>query len=90
MMSTPVSLLVLLAVSILFWLELRTLIRERKSGVPYLFWWPHPAYRNRPINRRSAFLLFSSAGHVFGVFVLGLMVFVTVLFLLESLGVIYQ
>jgi hypothetical protein len=89
-MSTPISLLVLIAVTTLFWLELRTLIRERKSGVPYLFWWPHPAFRSRPANRRSGFLLFSSAGHVFGVFVLGLMVVTAIAFLLESLGVIYQ
>ena len=89
-MSTPAAILLLTGLSGLFWLQLRTLVRERRTGVPHLFWWPHPAYRNRPVNRRSTFLLFSTASHVFGVVVLGLMVFVAVLYLLESLHVIYQ
>jgi hypothetical protein len=89
-MSTPVSLLIMLAAPLLIWFELRTLVRERKSGVPYLFWWPHPAYRNRPVNRQSALLLFSTASHIFGILVLGMVTFLAVLYLLESLGVIYQ
>lgn len=89
-MSTPASLLLLLGISVLFWLTARTLVREIKTGVPHLFFSPHPAYRNRPVNRRSVFLWFSVVTRVFGTLVLALMVVVAVLYLLESLGVIYQ
>jgi hypothetical protein len=89
-MSTLVSILVLVAVSVLFWLTARTLVREMRTGIPHLFFSPHPAYRNRPVNRKSPFLWFSALVRVWCVLILGLMVFVAVLFLLESLGVIYQ
>jgi len=89
-MSTPVSLIVLAAVSVLFWFTARTLVREVRTGVPHLFFSPHAAYRNRPVNRRSVFLWFSVATRVFGTLVLALMVVVAVAYLLESLGVIYQ
>jgi hypothetical protein len=88
-MSAPVSLLILCGVSALFYLEARTLLRELRTGVPHLFFWPHPAYRNRAAHRGSVFLWFSTAMHIFGTFGLALMVVVGGAFLLESLGVIY-
>jgi hypothetical protein len=89
MMSAPVSLLVLCVVSVLFYFTARTLVREVRTGVPHLFFSPHPAYRNRVANRRSVFLWFSVATRIFGTIVLGLMVVVAIAFMLESLGVIY-
>jgi hypothetical protein len=90
MMSPPVAIPLLIGLVILFWLEARTLLREVRTGVPHLFFSPHPAYRGREGNRRSLFLWFTVACRVFGTLVLGFMVFVAVLYLLESLGVIYQ
>jgi hypothetical protein len=89
-MSTPAALLVLAAISVLFFLMARTLIREIRTGVPHLFFSPHPAYRNRPVDRRSTFLWFSVVFRIFGTAVLAFMVVVAVAFLLESLGVIYN
>ena len=90
MMPAPVALLVLVGLTSLFCLESRTLLRELRTGVPHLFFSPHPAYRGREGNHRSFFLWFTVAFRIFGTLVLGLMVFVAVLFLLESLGVIYS
>lgn len=56
----------------LAFLEGRTLVRSVKTGVPYLFFKPHPAYKNRLPNRNSPFLWFSVFGHVWGVMVFGL------------------
>ena len=89
-MSMPLALIVLMGVAIFFWLEARTLVRELKTGVPHLFFSPHPAYRGRLGNRRAAFFWFSAALRIFRTLMLALMVLVAVLFLLESLGVIYQ
>jgi hypothetical protein len=88
-MPTWVSLLILIGVSILLYLQARTLVREIKTGIPYLFFSPHPAYRNRPVNRRSLFLKFSIVFDAFGTAVLTIMWVVAVAFLLESLSVIY-
>jgi hypothetical protein len=90
MMSTPASFLVLCGIAILFFLTARTLVREVRTGVPHLLFSPHPAYRNRPVNRRSAFLWFSVVLRIFGTVGLSLMVIVAVAFLLGSLGVIHQ
>jgi hypothetical protein len=89
-MATPASLLVLCGVSVLFYVTVRTLVREIRTGVPHLFFSPHPAYQNRTVDRRSAFLWFSIIFRVFGTLILAFMVIVAVAFLLESLGVIYQ
>lgn len=89
-MPTWLSLIVLTGLSFLLWLDLRTLFREMKSGVPHLFFSPHPAFRGKPGNHKHPYLWFSVAFRIFGTLVLGLMVFVAFLFLLESLGVIYQ
>ena len=88
-MSTSVSILVLVATTLFLWLTARTLYREIKTGVPHLFFSPHPAFRNRPGNRKHPYLWFSVVFRIFGTLVLALMVFVAVLFLLESLGLIY-
>ena len=73
----------------LTYLEARTVHRQVTTGVPYLFFSPHPAYRNRPPNKRSAFLWFSVFSHSWGVMVLGLATFLCGAYLLEDLGVIY-
>ncbi len=88
-MSTPASILVLIAAAILLWLEARTLYREIRTGVPHLFFAPHPALRNRPGNRKHPYLWFTVVFRLIGTLVLALMVLVALLFLLESLGLIY-
>ncbi len=88
-MSTPASALVLIAAAILLWLEARTLYREIRTGVPHLFFAPHPAFRDRPGNRKHPYLWFTVVFRVFGTLVLALMVFAAFLFLMESLGLIY-
>lgn len=88
-MSTPMSIMVLVATTIFFWLTARTLYREIKTGVPHLFFSPHPAFRDRPGNRKHPYLWFTVAFRIFGTLGLALMVFVAVLFLLESLNLIY-
>ncbi|PKP86807.1 MAG: hypothetical protein CVT78_11160 [Alphaproteobacteria bacterium HGW-Alphaproteobacteria-17] len=88
-MSTPMSVLVLIAAMTIFWFEAHTLYREIKTGVPHLFFSPHPAFRNLPGNRKHPYLWFTVALRVFGTLVLALMVCVAVLFLLESLGLVY-
>jgi len=82
------SALVLAGLSGLLCVQVRTLVREVRTGVPHLFFVPHPAYRNRPVNRRSIFLKFTIASDVFGTAVLTLMWLVSIAFLLESLGLI--
>ncbi len=88
-MSTPLSIVILVTTTIFFWLTARTLFREVKTGVPHLFFSPHPAFRNRPGDRKHPYLWFTVALRVFGTLGLALMVFVAFLFLLESLGLIY-
>lgn len=88
-MSTPVSALVLIATAILFWSEARTLHREIKTGVPHLFFSPHPAFRNRPGNRTHPYLWFTVGFRVCRTLGLALMFFVAILFLMESLSLIY-
>ena len=85
-MSTPLSLFVLAGISVLFWLTARTLLRELKTGVPHLFFSPHPAFRNRPGDHRHPYFWFTVAFRIFSTLVLALMVLVAILFLLESLG----
>jgi hypothetical protein len=89
-MPTPVALLVLIGLAGLFYLTARTLVREVRTGVPHLFFSPHPSYRDRPVNKRSPFLWLSVFCRLWGTLLFGFMTFVAVLFLLESLGVIYQ
>ncbi|ALG60328.1 MULTISPECIES: hypothetical protein [Citromicrobium] len=88
-MSTPMSMIVLVATTLFFWLTARTLYREIKTGVPHLFFSPHPAFRNRAGNRKQPYLWFTVAFRIVGTLGLALMVFTAVLFLLESLNLIY-
>lgn len=88
-MSTLASALVLIAAAILLGLWARTLYQEIRTGVPHLFFAPHPAFRDRPGNRKHPYLWFSVAFRIFGTLVLALMMFVAFLFLMESLGLIY-
>jgi hypothetical protein len=86
MMSAPIALLILLVVCTLFYFTARTLVRELKTGVPHLFFSPHPAYRHRPVNRRGIFFWFSVGTRAFGVVGLALMTAVALAFLVEALG----
>jgi hypothetical protein len=61
--------------------EARTVFRSASSGVPYLFFTPHPAFRNRAPNKRSGFLWFSVFGHAWGTMVFGLSAMVCAAFL---------
>lgn len=88
-MSTPASALVLIAAVILLWLEARTLYREIRTGVPYLFFAPHSAFRNRPGSRKHPYLWFTVVFRVLRTLALALMMFVAFLFLMESLGMVY-
>ena len=88
-MPVWISLIILLGISGLLYLQLRTLRREVTMGVPHLFFWPHPAYRNRPANSHSLYLKFSIAFNALSAAGLVVMWLVAVAFLLESLGVIY-
>jgi len=73
----------------LTYLEARTVYRQVTTGVPYLFFAPHPAYRTKTPNRRSVFLWFGIFGHAWGVMVFALMTILCGAYLLEDLGVIY-
>ena len=88
-MPVLISLLLLIGVSGLLYLQWRTLIREMRTEVPHLFFSPHPAYRNRPVNRQSLFLRFSIGMRVFSVAVLILMVVIAAGYLLESVLAVY-
>ena len=71
-MPTWLALLSTVALASLTYLEVRTLKRQLDSGIPYLFFSPHPAYRNSPPNSRSIFFKFSAFGHAWGAIVCGL------------------
>ena len=84
------AIVAIIALGALTYLEARTVYRQVATGVPYLFFKPHPAYRNKSPNKRSVFLWFSVFSHGWGVMVFGLMTVVSGAFLLEDLGVIYS
>jgi hypothetical protein len=81
-MPTWLALILTILLGGLTYLEARTVYRSTTSGVPYLFFHPHPSYRNRPANKRSGFLWFSVFGHAWGVMVFGLSTIVCAAFLL--------
>jgi hypothetical protein len=84
------AIIAMLILGALTYLEARTVYRQVTQGVPYLFFSPHPAYRNRPPNKRSAFLWFSVFCHAWGVMVFALMTLLSGAFFLEDIGVIYS
>ena len=85
-----VAILSMTVLGTLTYFEVRTVYRQVVTGVPYLFFKPHPSYRDRPPNKRSVFLWLSVFSHAWGVTVFGLMTVVSGAFLLEDLGVIYS